>query len=362
MKRGLKLLVIDHTAKESRGVLVPMGDGESLYFVHLSERRITLANGATIWFKSGEKPDTLFGEDVQAAVLDEASRLREEAFFAVRSTLTATNGPIRLIGNVKGRGNWFYKGCRNAKEGAIGHAHFMITAWDAVAAGVLDMEEILDAQRTLPEHVFGELYECRAADDGWNPFGLASIETCIIPVRSNGVALAAGWDLGRARDWTVGVFLDGRGNETKTERFQKPWLETITAIRAATGNVPALVDSTGVGNPVVDSLQRPAVSIDQRPAHGSGVGMAPRLGNFEGFEFTGPSKQELVEELVLAVQGGLVHFTEGVIADEMREFEFQYTRTGVRYAAPEGCHDDAVMALALGWRKLRHKPRLAGIR
>ena len=362
MKRGLKMLVIDHTAHESRPLLVPMGDGENLYFVHHSERRITLANGATIWFKSGEKPDTLFGEDVNAAVLDEASRLREEAFFAVRSTLTATNGPIRLIGNVKGRGNWFYKGCRRAKEGNPGHAHFMITAWDAVAAGVLDMEEILDAQRTLPDHVFGELYECRPTDDGWNPFGLAAIDGCITPVRSTGQALAVGWDLGRARDWTVGIFLDGRAFETRTERFQKPWRETIEAIRAATGKVPALVDATGVGNPVVDALQRPVTGIDQRAQGGGGLTYGPPQGNFEGFEFTGQSKQELVEDLVHAVQGGLIHFTEGVIADEMREFEFQYTRTGVRYAAPEGCHDDAVMALALAWRKLKRRPRAAGIR
>lgn len=363
MKRGLKFL--QHTAHESRPILVPIGDGENIYAIHLSERRITLANGATIWFKSGEKPDTLFGEDVKAAVLDEASRLREEAFFAVRSTLTATNGPMRLIGNVKGRGNWFYKGCRRAKDGAEGHRYFVITAWDAVKAGVLDLEEILDAQRTLPEHIFGELYECKPTDDGWNPFGLAAIGRCISPVYSTGQALAAGWDLGRAVDWTVGAFLDGRGFLTKCERFQKPWRETIQAIRLATGSVPALVDSTGVGSPVVEALQRPAVSLDVRTeAQGrGGIGHAPYMGNFEGFEFTGQSKQQLIEDLVDAVQGELIHFPEGIIADEMREFEFQYTpRGGVRYSAPQGCHDDAVIALALAYRKLKNRPRPARIR
>ncbi|MGH7120799.1 MAG: terminase large subunit domain-containing protein, partial [Acetobacteraceae bacterium] len=49
---------------------------------------VTLANGAVIWFKSGERPDGLYGEDVFACVIDEASRLREEAWHAVRSTLT----------------------------------------------------------------------------------------------------------------------------------------------------------------------------------------------------------------------------------------------------------------------------------
>lgn len=33
--------------------------------------------------------------------------------------------------------------------------------------------------------------------------------------------------------------------------------------------------------------------------------------------------------------------------NELESFEYEYTRTGVRYTAPEGMHDDCVMALAL---------------
>src|SRR4051794_12329205 len=68
-----------------------------------------------ISFKSAEKPDNLYGDDVWAAVADEATRMREEVFFALRSTLTATRGQIRIIGNVKGRKNWFYLGCARPK-------------------------------------------------------------------------------------------------------------------------------------------------------------------------------------------------------------------------------------------------------
>lgn len=49
-----------------------------LYHAVDSKRTLTLINGATIVFKSGEDPDRLYGEDVYAAVIDEASRLREE--------------------------------------------------------------------------------------------------------------------------------------------------------------------------------------------------------------------------------------------------------------------------------------------
>ena len=46
-------------------------------------------------------------------------------------------------------------------------------------------------------------------------------------------------------------------------------------------------------------------------------------------------------------QSHLVFFPEEPIGSEMENFEFEYTRTGVRYTAPVGLHDDCVMALAL---------------
>ena len=86
---------------------------------------------------SADNPDGLYGEDVWAVVMDEASRTKEEAFHAVRSTLTATRGPFRGIGNVKGRKNWFYAMARKAEAGEPELSYHKITAADAIAAGVL---------------------------------------------------------------------------------------------------------------------------------------------------------------------------------------------------------------------------------
>ena len=96
------------------------GIPQSLYTSNESEMTVTLLNGAVISFRSAEKPDNLYGEDVYAAVLDEATRMREEAWHAIRSTLTATRGPIRIIGNVKGRRNWAYQLARRAEGGEVG--------------------------------------------------------------------------------------------------------------------------------------------------------------------------------------------------------------------------------------------------
>ena len=59
----------------------------------------------------------------------------------------------------------------------------------------------------------------------------------------------------------------------------------------------------------------------------------------------------------MAVQQTQIRFPNGIIEDEMRNFEFEYTRTGVRYTAPQGLHDDAVMSLALAWDCKQHNKK-----
>jgi hypothetical protein len=308
-----------------------------VYDSNETELTLTLFNGAILWFKGADKPDSLYGEDVYGAVMDEASRCKEEAWHAVRSTLTATKGPIRLIGNVKGRKNFFYQLARKAEAGEPGMHYAKITAPDAVAAGILDAAEIEDARRQLPEAVFRELYLAEPSDDAGNPFGLDAIRACLSE-KSEAEPVAWGWDLAKSQDWTVGIGLDGERRVCRLYRWQAPWRETIARIRVLTQTVPALVDSTGVGDPVLEELQ------DGRS-------------NFEGFKFTGPSKQQLMEGLAVAVQRrgdpeAGVRFPDGPIRAEMEAFEYTYTRTGVRYEAPAGVHDDTVCALALALRKL----------
>jgi len=291
-------------------------------------------NQTIMLFKSGEKPDNLYGDDVYAAVVDEASRIREESWHALRSTLTFTKAPVRMIGNVKGRLNWFYKLCRRAEAGEPEMEYHKLTCWDAVEAGVLDAAEIEDAKRTLPEQVFRELYLAEPSDDGGNPFGLKAIEDCIAPLSMEPVE-AWGIDLAKSFDYTVLIGLDAKGRTAYFERFQKPWQDTIRHLRSLVGYGRALVDSTGVGDAVLESLQ------------------ADGQINFEGFKFTQASKQQLMEGLAVAIQDKAISYPAGTIPTELSTFEFELTRTGVKYTAPEGMHDDCVCALALAQRHLK---------
>jgi hypothetical protein len=307
---------------------------KSMYVANESELFLRLPNGTIVWFKSAEKPDNLYGDDVHAAVLDEASRMREDAWNAIRSTLTATKGPVRVIGNVKGRKNWFYRLARLAEGGAVGMSYAKLNAWDAVTGGVLEKEEIEDARRVLPENVFRELYLAEASNDEGNPFGFQHIAACTQEIGSNR-PVAVGVDLAKAQDWTVIIGIDRDGVVCGLERWQHvPWDETTTRLIDMIGGTPGKVDSTGVGDPIVEAIQRRCFAV-------------------EGFQFTSPSKQQLMEGLVLAIQSRMIRFPPGILVNELEAFEYVYTRTGVRYSAPEGYTDDCVMALALAVAKWR---------
>lgn len=305
---------------------------DSHFRFNASELYCELPNGARIWFKSGDNPDSLYGDDVDAAVVDEASRCKEESWHAVRSTLTATGGPAKIIGNVRGRRNWAYQLARKAEAGAPNMAYFRLTTYDAAEAGVYSMAEIEDAKANLPEAVFNELYLAIPSDDGGNPFGLAAIDACIIEQIHSRRPVAFGVDLAKSVDWTVITGLNDRGQVCYFDRFQLPWGPTKERILAAVQWTPTLIDSTGVGDSVVEWLQ------------------VKRPGVFEGFKFSSSSKQQLMEGLAVAIQTQAVSYPDGPIPQELREFEYEYARTGVLYSAPGGFHDDCVCSLALAVR------------
>ena len=312
------------------------GLGEGNYIANGSNLTVTLANGAVIWFKGGDKPDSLYGEDVHAVVVDEASRCKDEVWHAVRSTVTATRAAVRIIGNVKGRKNWAYQLARKAESGVPNWRYSKITAADAIEAYVLQAEEVAEAQRDLPDQVFKELYLAEPSDDEGNPFGIDAIYNCVAPM-SNKEPVCWGWDLAKSVDWTWGIGLDEDGAVCRSERWQSPWEETLKRIVNITGDIPALVDSTGVGDAILEFLAKAG-------------------SNFEGFKFTSTSKQQLMERLAVAIQQQQITYPEGQLLNELLSFEYVYTRTGAQYSAPTGLHDDGVCSLALAVYHQDNKP------
>lgn len=288
--------------------------------------------GHKIWFKTGEKPDTLYGEDVYAAVVDEASRMRQSAWTALYSTLTATNGRAKIIGNVKGKRNWFYIEAAKARAAGAGWHRLKTTDNPTI-----DNETIEQARRDLPEAVFRELYECEPSDDGSNPFGVDYIRGQLRSL-SGGHPACFGIDLGKKVDYTVITGLDLQGAVCYSETFQADWGQTKERILRLP-QAPILIDATGLGDPVTEDLQRLREEV-------------------EGFIYTSKSKQQLMEGLAMGIQTHSLWYPD-TYQDELESFEFIHTRTGVKYSAPDGMHDDKVNSLALAyhkWKEIKHNP------
>lgn len=207
----------------------------SMYYSNDTEMTVTLLNGSVIWFKTARDPDALYGEDVFAAVIDEATRINADSWYAVRSTLTATKGPLRIIGNVKGTDNWAYALARKAQAGEPDWHYAKLTAWDAVDGGILSRDEVEDAKRTLPTDVFGELY---LAEPSKRTRFFTGQPEIVDAVPAGGRTVRA-WDMavtspkpGTDPDWTVGVKITQHGGLT--------YIEDVIRVREQADKITAL--------------------------------------------------------------------------------------------------------------------------
>ena len=312
--------------REIERILQPM-----ISRIDRNEKRIEVHSGGTMDFWSLDSVDSGRGRRYDRVIIDEAGIIKDLGPAwqeTLRATLADRQGDAWFLGTPKGRS--FFHRC--FERGQIGDEGWRSWRLPTTSNPTIPKHEIEAARRELPQHIFDQEFLGIPADDGGNPFGLDSIAACTIPL-STDPPKAIGIDLAKSVDWTVVCGVDADGRVCMLERWQSPWKETEDRIARLIGEQPVLIDSTGVGDPVVEGLQR----------------KAPRI---EGFKFSQTSKQQLMEGLASSFQTRRVGIPEGWLRTECETFEFEYTRTGVRYEAPSGMHDDGVCALALAIRCL----------
>jgi len=293
---------------------------------NISKLKIYCPNEGSIEFFTGERLDNLRGRKFHLVIVDEAAfipDLEDGWNNSIRPTLTDYEGKAVFLSTPRGK-NFFYS--LFMKQGENDWQSFKFSTYDNPH---INPREIDEARIQLPEVVFEQEYMANPSENSANPFGNAFIKRCVKPISAQPI-VCYGIDLAKSVDYTVIIGLDKDGNVAYFDRFQMDWhntKETIKRLPAA----PIVVDSTGVGDPILEDLLREGVNI-------------------EGLKFTSQSKQQLMEGLASAIQQGRIGFPEGVIVDELDVFEYQFTSHGVRYSAPSGFHDDTVMALALAWQ------------
>jgi len=123
---------------------------------HINNQDITLINGATIYVRGADRPDTLRGVSLTYAVLDEVADIKPEAWEQViRASLSDKKGRGLFIGTPKGR-NWFhdlYKLGQTQDDGDWKSWHF--TTKDNP---LIDPTEIESAKKTLSTFAFKQEY------------------------------------------------------------------------------------------------------------------------------------------------------------------------------------------------------------
>jgi hypothetical protein len=297
----------------------------------LKDHRIELITGGVLEFWSLDTPDPGRSRKYKRVLVDEAGIVRnlEDAWNgAIRPTLTDYRGDAWFFGTPKGR-NYFHQ---LFAKGQSNDPDWQSWRFGTVENPAIARDEIEAARSDMPRAVFEQEYLGIPADDGGNPFGIDAIRACVGPLSRSAPAVW-GIDLAKSEDWTWAIALDGSGAVCVNERWQAPWgatLERLTGMITKHG-ARALVDSTGVGDPIVEQLQ------------------ARCGGLVEGFKFTAQSKQQIMEGLAAAVQQRSVQFPDAPhpLVSELESYTYEYTKSGVRYTAPEGVHDDGVCALAL---------------
>ena len=293
---------------------------------NISKLKIYCPNEGSIEFFTGERLDNLRGRKFHLVIVDEAAfiaDLEDGWNNSIRPTLTDYEGRAVFLSTPRGK-NFFYS--LFMKQGENDWQSFKFSTYDNPH---INPREIDDARIQLPEVVFEQEYMANPSENSANPFGNAFIKRCVKPISAQPI-VCYGIDLAKSVDYTVIIGLDKDGNVAYFDRFQMDWHNTKETIKRLPP-APIVVDSTGVGDPILEDLLREGVNI-------------------EGLKFTSQSKQQLMEGLASAIQQGRIGFPEGVIVDELDVFEYQFTAHGVRYSAPSGFHDDTVMALALAWQ------------
>lgn len=301
-----------------------------------SDLIIHFPNNGSVEFFTGERLDNLRGRKFHFVVVDEASfipNLEDGWLNSIRPTLTDYKGRALFLSTPRGK-NYFYQlYCKQDQD----WESYKFTTYDNP---YIDVDEINDARRQLPEAVFEQEYMANPMENAANPFGSNFINLCTKPL-SPLEPMYYGIDLAKSVDWTVIIGLDINGNVAYYNRFQKDWATTKETILTLDRSKPIMIDSTGVGDAITEDMQK-------------------HFQRMYGFKYTAQSKQQLMELLASTIHKQEIGFPEGPIKSELEIFEYVYTSTGVRYNAPDGYHDDCVNALGLA-NKCKNDHKFSGV-
>jgi terminase large subunit-like protein len=310
----------------------------------------TLPTGGSILYRSLDNPDNVRSHTADGVVIDEAGDVKRSAWYEVlRPMLIDTGGWLWAIGTPKGH-NWFWEEFMKAPDRGDSSAWQVPTVGCRIEGGKLirvphalenphiDFAEIVALWETQPEATFRQEILAEFLQ------GEGSVFRKVREAIRSGYACysgeyVAGLDWAKQHDFTVIVVIDKPSRRVvDIDRFNKvDWSlqrGRVRAMHEKWGLSAIWAEANSIGGPNIEALQA------------EGLPVIP-------FETTATSKPPLIQSLALAFEKDEIGIPRHeVMIGELEAYEQKASAATGRptYNAPEGLHDDCVIALALAWQ------------
>lgn len=303
------------------------------------DRLVALPGGGEIQVRSADNPDSLRGDGLDFVVIDECAFVSEDAWQeALRPALSDKLGRALFISTPKGR-NWFWRLWQRCIDADDHEWH----GWQLPTADnpYIVQSEIESARQGLPERIFNQEYMAMFLDDAGGVFrrvmecATATPQDAPIPGR----AYVAGVDVAMLQDYTVISVMDTVTREqVYIDRFNRVGYQALEdrlhAVYECYNIQTMVIESNSIGLPVIDHLRGRGVSV-------------------QAFHTSPATKPPLIQNLQSAFEHGAIKILNDPIQiNELQSYEGKRTASGMSYSAPDGMHDDTVIALALSWHAI----------
>lgn len=284
-------------------------------------------------------PDNTRGGKFAGAVCDEAAYMVERAYTEVIQPSLLDYSGWTLMPTTPCGYNWFHKQYMMGERREHGYESFHYTTYDNPFIPKASIDRL---EQTMTADAFAQEILAEFRSDALSVF--RNVKDCIIHEDEKpsaplpGHTHVMGVDWGRKHDYTaVSIFDETERREVVIEHFGQVGF----GIQAA--RIQALFD-----------LWQPHTIVAEENA--IGLANVERLQDMGlpviGFKMTQSSKKMLVEKMALATERAEI----GLLDDDWANGELQAyqeavnPQTGtIRYNAPEGGHDDTVIARMLAW-------------
>lgn len=312
-----------------------------LVYKNETKHLLTMASsGGRIRAKTAWNADTLRGDYADLLIMDEAALMGPDAWDKVGAPMLLDNdGEAWFISTPKRRNHFFEKFQRAEQDGERWRA-WRFTSFDNPHLSQEALDEIIEdlSKAAYEQEIMAQFLE----DEG---IVFRNIAACLNapahpkPSEHDGHHVVMGVDWGRQRDFTaLSVVCADCRVELALDRFgriewafQRARLKNL-AQRWAVKTI--LAEMNAMGEPNVEALRREGLPV-------------------QGWTMTGVNKPPLIESLALAFERAECQWRDDPVArSELESFEAKISGTTGRpsYSAPEGLHDDTVIARALAWQ------------